>query len=465
VKKFQKKITYKGRSYNSVYEASKKLNFSYRLALSRLARGETVEDAFFKGKLSSRRFEIKVGKKSYRSLEAARKDINPKLSSRNVNWRYRQNWPIEEVLGIKKHKDKDKEEIKFRGKKYESLSSLARAYNVDPTLFIRRVKSKDYAYKFTHAEALGLKKHSGKGFTQPVVLEGKKYKSLTEAAKKYKLKIKTISERLLKGWSVEQAFELKKRKDYHPGKIGIIYLIKNKITNKYYVGASLGSLKRRWKDHVENKNIKKRSLHEAIKKFGVNNFSRKIIKRCKYLSDLSKYERLYIKKYNSLNPNGYNLSSGGFGMGNLGRKIIVNNKKFNSLRDAANFHKIKPELFIGRLNAGWDIEEAIGLRKRAKIPVNHVSVKIGVKKFKTIREACKFYGLNETTVRNRILNGWDIKKALTTKKIILAKKIKFKGKNFSSIRNLARYYNVSSGTLARKIASGISIKKALGLKS
>ena len=88
-----------------------------------------------------------------------------------------------------------------------------------------------------------------------------------------------------------------------------------------------------------------------------------------------------------------------------------------------------------------------------------------IKKFKTIREACKFYGLNETTVRNRILNGWDIKKALTTKKIILAKKIKFKGKNFSSIRNLARYYNVSSGTLARKIASGISIKKALGLKS
>ena len=39
------------------------------------------------------------------------------------------------------------------------------------------------------------------------------------------------------------------------------------------------------------------------------------------------------KKYNSIKPYGYNLSSGGFGMGNLGKKITIQNKKFKSLRE------------------------------------------------------------------------------------------------------------------------------------
>ena len=52
-KKFQRKIKYKGKTYNSVYEACNELKFSYKLALSRLAKSESVENVFFKGKLLS----------------------------------------------------------------------------------------------------------------------------------------------------------------------------------------------------------------------------------------------------------------------------------------------------------------------------------------------------------------------------------------------------------------------------
>ena len=32
-------------------------------------------------------------------------------------------------------------------------------------------------------------------------------------------------------------------------------------------------------------------------------------------------------------PNGYNLSTGGIGFGNLGRKIIIDGKRFNNLKN------------------------------------------------------------------------------------------------------------------------------------
>ena len=464
-KKFQKKIKYKGKIYNSVYEACNELKFSYSLALSRLAKGESVENAFYKGRLSPKGIEIVIDKKKYRSLEDARIHLNPKASKRSVKWRYKSGWPIKAALELASYDRKDREKIKFRGKTYESLSALARAYGSPVDLFIRRIKSPDYKRKFTISEALGLKKFKGKGFTKSLIVEGKKFPSILVAAKHYNIGHNSIRDRLNKGWSIEQAFELKKRKDHHPGKIGIIYLVTNKINGMIYIGASLGSLAKRWNDHVDTKVLRKGSLQEAIHKFGKKNFNKKIIKRCKFLPELSKFERHYIKKYNSIKPNGYNLSSGGFGMGNLGRKITIQNKKFNTLRDAARYHNIKPELFIGRLHSGWNINEAIGLKKYSKIPTGNNQVNVGNKKFKSLKDASKYYNLSETMVRNRIHNGWSIEKTFNTKKIELSRKIKFNGRTFNSIRKLAKFYNVSSGTLAGKLSRGIAVKDAIGKKN
>ena len=114
-------------------------------------------------------------------------------------------------MGLIKFQRKDRDKITFRGKTYESLSALARAHRTNPTLFIRRIKSPKYKYEFTIAEALGLKKITGKGFTKPVILEKKEFKSLTAAAKHYGLKLKTISERLLKGcYWVSRAFSTRR---------------------------------------------------------------------------------------------------------------------------------------------------------------------------------------------------------------------------------------------------------------
>jgi len=464
---FQKKIKYKGKAYNSVYEACKKLKFPYYLALSRLAKGESVVNAFFKGKLPPKTNEIIVGKKKYRNLEETRRELNPKESGRSVQWRFRQGWPIREVLGLKKHEGKDKTKIKFRGKVYESYSALAKTYGMSVDLFIRRIKSPKYKHKFTIAQALGLAKFKGKGFTKPLTVKGKKFSTMSTAAKHYGYSPTTVNAKLLKGWSPEQALGLKKRRGFHPESAGIVYIIQNKINKKIYIGASLGGLVNRWKWHTEKSVLKKKkkgSIAEAIYKFGKNNFTKRILKRLKNISDLSKFERRYIKKFNSMSPIGYNLSTGGIGYGNLGRKVKIQGKKFKTIKDAARYFDINPGTFITRLRSGWTLEQAAGLKKYNKIPVNNRQVKIDGRKFNSIRDAAKYYGLKDNTVRNRIAKGWSVKKALKTKKVQLAKKIKIKGKIFSSIRQVAKYYKVSSGTLARKLSRGIPIKKALGLK-
>ena len=90
------------------------------------------------------------------------------------------------------------------------------------------------------------------------------------------------------------------------------------------------------------------------------------------------------------------------------------------------------------------MEQAAGIKKYDKIPVNYIKVKIDGKNFNSIRDAAKFYRVHEHTARTRVGRGWSIKDALKTKKVDLSKKVEFKGKTFKSIRKLAKYYNIRS---------------------
>ena len=95
-------------------------------------------------------------------------------------------------------------------------------------------------------------------------------------------------------------------------------MVENKINKKKYIGQSLQQdINNRWKQH---KSLKKTSigqiLFNAYQKYGIDNFKFKILCIC-FDDDTNNYEIEYIKKYNTLYPNGYNLLIGG------------NNKKHN----------------------------------------------------------------------------------------------------------------------------------------
>ena len=101
-----------------------------------------------------------------------------------------------------------------------------------------------------------------------------------------------------------------------------IYRIKNKITNKSYIGESKKKdVKWRWSEH--KKNIKNNkgcpALRDAVIKYGIENFEFSVIIIC-FDDERFKYEKEYIKKYNTVVPNGYNITKGGEGGGFQGKK-------------------------------------------------------------------------------------------------------------------------------------------------
>lgn len=94
--------------------------------------------------------------------------------------------------------------------------------------------------------------------------------------------------------------------------MGYIYLITNTINNKRYIGQTIcNDVNSRWNQHKrkDSKTIGKYLL-SAYEKYGIDKFKFQIICVC-FNEDCNKYEEEYIKKYNTLAPNGYNLTTGG----------------------------------------------------------------------------------------------------------------------------------------------------------
>lgn len=105
--------------------------------------------------------------------------------------------------------------------------------------------------------------------------------------------------------------------------VGYVYIIYNNQNEKVYVGETITTLKRRFREHIlaannPNSHIYNNKLYRAMRKYGTSNFFIKEIDRVigedrkKVKDEIQELEVLYIKKYDSF-KNGYNSDSGGNG--------------------------------------------------------------------------------------------------------------------------------------------------------
>jgi group I intron endonuclease len=99
----------------------------------------------------------------------------------------------------------------------------------------------------------------------------------------------------------------------------IIYKVTNKVNGKIYIGQTVSNLEHRISQHFC---AKKSYFHNALHKYGRENFEWKIIEYCESKEEMNEMEFHYIKQYNSV-EDGYNLTYGG--EGNYGHKF---NKAF-----------------------------------------------------------------------------------------------------------------------------------------
>lgn len=96
-------------------------------------------------------------------------------------------------------------------------------------------------------------------------------------------------------------------------KTGNIYLIRNIVNGKCYVGRTLKSAEFRLKDHFRTaRRGSNFAIHSAIRLYGESNFTVETLETCdvKALNGMEKY---YIAVYDTHidNGNGYNMTSGG----------------------------------------------------------------------------------------------------------------------------------------------------------
>jgi hypothetical protein len=174
--------------------------------------------------------------------------------------------------------------------------------------------------------------------TSPLTIYDIEYPNLRTAVRALKphASAQTIARWLCKCMSPEAAFE----KIPNPGFAnGIIYLVTHVASGKQYVGLTVMFLKDRWSKHLDdarNKRIQSEvSLHEAIRQHGADTFSIEQVDSGECKLGLEKKEREWIRRLNTLSPNGFNISPGGTSGGSNGKPTQVDGKRFRTVNAAA----------------------------------------------------------------------------------------------------------------------------------
>jgi group I intron endonuclease len=195
--------------------------------------------------------------------------------------------------------------------------------------------------------------------TTEIEIYGTTYPNLKEAIRSLNPPAgrETIARWIRKGIPPEEAFDRIPNPGYAEG---IIYLIQHKNSGKQYVGLTIQTLERRWKHHVEQAYsgyIKgEESLHHAIREYGPNTFEIREIDQGTSKKDLEKKEIEWIKKLETLVPNGYNISTGGTSGGSNRKSIYIDNMRFESIEKAAIYvsetRKISLSAAAKRINQG-----------------------------------------------------------------------------------------------------------------
>ena len=126
----------------------------------------------------------------------------------------------------------------------------------------------------------------------------------------------------------------------------IVYKITNLLDGKIYVGQTIRTLERRFKEHTEADSL----IGKAIRKFGIENFSSEILETCQTKNQLNEREIFWIEKLNCKTPNGYNVKDGGSFQTKRSKKIGGHLKLGKTLRNLRkNFH-LSQEQVAKKLN-------------------------------------------------------------------------------------------------------------------
>lgn len=135
-----------------------------------------------------------------------------------------------------------------------------------------------------------------------------------------------------------------------------IYIIKNKINYKVYIGQTVNPTQR-WSQYKSAvlKTPNSQLITKAMKKYGFDAFYMEILE--KNCENYDEREKFWIQQYNSITPNGYNVAPGGAGTGSgifstsgkIKSESILNNIVEDLIIDVESIQAIADKYGVSRL--------------------------------------------------------------------------------------------------------------------
>jgi group I intron endonuclease len=159
------------------------------------------------------------------------------------------------------------------------------------------------------------------------------------------------------------------------------YLTTNNITGKQYVGMHITI------NPSDNYIGSGHLLVQAVKKYGKENFTRDIICFCSDVSTAFYNERIFISEFNTLTPNGYNISP----FGGMNGKGSMDDETKNKIKKTLKGRKGKPSKYKG-ISRTEEIKEKI---KKSNL---------GKKRSKKVRKKLSEGRLGKKLVNNKFVS-------------------------------------------------------------
>jgi len=258
--------------------------------------------------------------------------------------------------------------ITVEGVEYPSLAIAAEAYDLRELCVYQRINK----LHWTLEQAFGIASPPKMEGT-PIEIDGIRFSSVSEAARAFSLPVRKVNVRLWHGWSIDEAFELKERRDTDKRK---------SIT-------------------VQGKRF------ESIAEFAdVHGVEKRLVR-----------QRMYA--YNWTPEQAVGIAPAPIRKGNTeGRSIVVAGIIFPSIKAAAEAHGIPSYRVTTRLRLWkWTIDQAFELAPRPEAPGKKRGQPITLegKTFRSCSDAAKAYGMSLQRIKWRIAHGWSVEEAFGIK--------------------------------------------------
>jgi hypothetical protein len=254
---------------------------------------------------------------------------------------------------------------------------------------------------------------------------------------------------------------------------GTLYRWTNRINGKVYIGITTETLEERVRRHlktVADGDYPPQGLHAAIEEFGLDNFDIDVLGTYEDVEELANEEIRQIEAHECLVPNGYNIDTGGKGVGLRALPLKFRGKKYKNLVALAGDYGIPVKRLESRLRLGWHMAQAVDL------PLNmHSQHSLAGQIDRPLSVLAREHGVDPRLVYGRIYRGWSVEEALEIeeRKVIPkkrqgipggAKPVVIGGQTFISQKEAAKHFGIPAGQWKYRADHGWTPAQIVGVE-